>query len=210
MGTRFSRRDFVKAAGTAATTLAFPSIVITKSDSDPIKIGWAISKTGPFTAGASATQIPNYKLWVDDVNKAGGINVGGKRRLIEVVEYDDRSQPEEAVRAIERLINQDKVDFVLPPWGTGQNMAVAPVLARNHFPQIAPSFITERMPELVKRWDNIFALLHPTPAYGSSIDEVLQNMREAGDIDGKIPIVNGTDQGGIESAKAAPNALTVA
>ena len=35
---------------------------------------------------------------------------------------------EEAVRAIERLVTQDKVDFILPPWGTALNLAVGPML----------------------------------------------------------------------------------
>ena len=38
-----------------------------------IKIGWAISKTGPYAGGASITTLPNYQLWVKDVNEAGGI-----------------------------------------------------------------------------------------------------------------------------------------
>ena len=70
------------------------------------------------------TTIPNYDLWVKEVNAAGGIKLGDKRVPIEVVQYDDRSNAEEAVRALERLINQDKVDFILSPFGTGLNLAV--------------------------------------------------------------------------------------
>ena len=91
---------------------------------DKIRIGYAISKTGPFAGGAGVTTLPNYQVWVKDVNAAGGIMLGGKRVPIEVVEYDDRSNSEEAVKAIERLATQDKVDFILPPWGTGLNLAV--------------------------------------------------------------------------------------
>ena len=40
---------------------------------DSIKIGWSISKTGPFAAGASVTTLPNYQVWVKEVNDAGGI-----------------------------------------------------------------------------------------------------------------------------------------
>ncbi len=38
-----------------------------------IKIGWAISKTGPYVGGATITLLNAYKLWVKDVNAAGGI-----------------------------------------------------------------------------------------------------------------------------------------
>ena len=89
-----------------------------------VKIGYAISQTGPNAGGAAVTTMPNYKLWVKDVNAAGGLKLGGKRVPIEVVEYDDRSNSEEAVKALERLVTQDKVDFILPPWGTGINLAV--------------------------------------------------------------------------------------
>ncbi|MCX7297853.1 MAG: ABC transporter substrate-binding protein, partial [Hyphomicrobiales bacterium] len=70
---------------------------------DTIKIGWAISKTGPFAAGAAVTTLPNYQVWVKDVNDAGGINVGGKKMKVEVIEYDDRSNSEEMIKAVERL-----------------------------------------------------------------------------------------------------------
>ncbi|WP_164844732.1 ABC transporter substrate-binding protein [Brucella pituitosa] len=56
---------------------------------------------------------------MEEINKSGGLKIGEKRLPIEVVEYDDRSSPEEAVRAVERLISQDKVDLILAPWGTG-------------------------------------------------------------------------------------------
>ena len=54
----------------------------------------------------------------------------GKRVPIEVVEYDDHSNVDDAVEAVERLIKQDKVDLILPPWGTGLNLAVGPLLHR--------------------------------------------------------------------------------
>src|SRR5258708_4786939 len=97
---------------------------------DTIRIGWSISKTGPFAAGASVTTLPNYQVWVKDVNDAGGIMLKstGKKAKIEVIEYDDRSNSEEMIKAVERLATQDKVDFILPPWSTGLNLAVAPVL----------------------------------------------------------------------------------
>ena len=38
-----------------------------------IKVGYAISKTGPNAGGANITQIPNYQLWVKEVNDKGGL-----------------------------------------------------------------------------------------------------------------------------------------
>jgi branched-chain amino acid transport system substrate-binding protein len=91
-------------AGTLACailTLGFGGAV-TAQEPASIKVGYAISKTGPNAGGANITQIPNYQLWVKEVNDKGGLMVGGKRVKIEVIEYDDRSSSEEAVKAVER------------------------------------------------------------------------------------------------------------
>src|SRR5262245_38802153 len=109
-----------------------------------IKLGYAISKTGPNAAGAGVTTLPNYQLWVKDVNDAGGIKVGDKMMKIEVVEYDDRSSSEEAVRAVERLATQDKADLILPPWSTALNLAVAPIFDRYGYPMLANTAVTDK------------------------------------------------------------------
>jgi branched-chain amino acid transport system substrate-binding protein len=196
--------------GAVAAAAGTPLVARSQSAAPPIRIGWAISKTGPFAGSAASAQLPNYQLWVSDVNAAGGILVGGVKRPIEVVEYDDRSQPEEAVRAIERLISQDKVDFLLPPWGTGMNLAVAPTFNKGGFPQITPSCITDRMPELVKRWNNLFSLLGTAASYAEGIVDVLVQQREAGRIGSKVALIHVTDQFGLELAAAARKALAAA
>ena len=74
-------------------------------DIKSIKVGYAISKTGPNAGGAATTNIPQYEMWVKEVNARGGLMLKslGRRVPIEVVEYDDRSSSEEAVRAVERV-----------------------------------------------------------------------------------------------------------
>lgn len=110
------RRQFATLlAAAAATALAAPALGQSKAPAE-IRIGYAISKTGAYAGGASTTVLPNYQMWAADVQQAGGIEIGGKRVPVRFFEYDDRSNSEEAVRAVERLINQDKVDFILPPW----------------------------------------------------------------------------------------------
>src|SRR5262249_49740670 len=103
-----------------------------------IKVGWAISKTGPNVAGATITLLNAYKLWVKDVNAAGGIMPKStkKKPRVEVTEYDARSNWEEMIKAVGRLISQDKVVFVSPPWGTAFSVASAPIFARAGYPQI--------------------------------------------------------------------------
>ncbi len=43
----------------------------------PVRIGYAIARTGPWTGGAQVSQEPNYLLWAEQQNAAGGLNVKG-------------------------------------------------------------------------------------------------------------------------------------
>jgi branched-chain amino acid transport system substrate-binding protein len=176
---------------------------------DTIRIGWAISKTGPFAAGASVTTLPNYQVWVKDVNDAGGIMLKstGKKAKIEIVEYDDRSNSEEMIKAVERLATQDKVDFILPPWSTGLNLAVAPVLNKYGYPHLAVTANSNRAPEMVKRWPNLtFWLGLPSELIDGLVD-TLTTMRRDGKIGDKVAMAAVGDQFGIEQSTAAREGL---
>ena len=67
------------------------------------------------------------RLAVQQQNAAGGLNVKGAKRQIELISSDDRSDTETVVRTYEKLMGSDKVDLVLPPWGSNANFAVAPL-----------------------------------------------------------------------------------
>jgi branched-chain amino acid transport system substrate-binding protein len=192
------------AGAAAAIALALGSSV---SAQDKVRIGYAISKTGPYAGGASITTLPNYELWVKDVNAAGGIKLGDKRLPIEVVEYDDRSNSEEAVKAIERLANQDKVDFILSPWGTGLNLAVGPTLNRLGYPHLAVTSVTDKAPELAKRWTNASFWLGTSAQISHALADLLGKLKSEGKIGGSIALVSVADQFGIELASAGREAF---
>lgn len=203
-----TRRQLTGALGAASTAALLGAPAPARAQgSGPLRVGWAISKTGPFAGGAAVTQWPNYLLWIKDVNDAGGLNVGGQKRLLEPIEYDDRSQSEEAVRACERLLIQDKVDLMLPPWGTGLNLAVAPVFAKAKMPMICATMASDRIPELVKRWPNIFSLLNTSATYAEALVALLTRLREAGQIGDSVALVHVAEQFGIELGNAARRSL---
>ncbi|MBR2813714.1 MAG: amino acid ABC transporter substrate-binding protein [Reyranella sp.] len=192
-----------RALGALAVSAAAMLAVAPASAQDKVKIGYAISKTGPNAGGASITQIPNYEMWVKDVNAKGGLLIGGKRVPIEVVEYDDRSNSEEAVRAVERLVTQDKVDLLFPPWGTGLNLAVGPVFNKYGYPQLTFSAVTDRAPELAKRWPNSFWLLGTSKQYVDALAALLKKMRDEGKIGPNVAMISIADGFGIDLSQAA-------
>ncbi len=206
--TLFSRRTTLRAIGLAATLLAgVGTMAVTAQDSDDrtsVKIGYAISKTGANAGGAGITTLPNYQLWVHEVNEAGGLEMpDGSRLPIEVVEYDDRSSSEEVVRAVERLATQDNVDFILPPWGTGFNLAAAPLFDRFGYPQLAVSSVTDKAPEFAARWNKSFWMLGGGHDYTEALADILTDQQEAGTINNDVAVISVADGFGIDLITAA-------
>lgn len=168
-----------------------------------IKIGAVAPKTGPLVGGSSVTHWPNIKLWVHQVNAQGGIKLKSGRAKIELIEYDDRTNPGETIKAIQRLATQDKVDFIIPPYGTGFNLATAPIFAKYGFPQITTTAITDKVPELTKRYAGVFFLLGDTTSFTQAVADILVKMRAEGKIGNRVAMVNVGDAFGIELANAA-------
>jgi branched-chain amino acid transport system substrate-binding protein len=199
--------------GIAIAVIALAAVVIGFAMHTPepksVRIGYAISLSGVNQAGAGMTVLPNYRLWVKDVNAAGGILLRsiGKRVPIEVVEYDDESKVDKAVAAVDRLIKQDKVDFLMPPWGTGLNLAVGRLFHEAGYPHLAVTSMTDRAPELARLWPKSFWLLGMASEAAQALVETLATLRSDRQLGGRVAMVSVADQLGIEFAKAARVAL---
>lgn len=130
---RFPRRLLL--SGVAAAALALAAGGVSAQADKPLRIGFSMARTG-MLANATPSQLNTYELWREQVNARGGMNVGGTKRKVEFVIYDDQSKPEQAVRIYEKLITDDKVDLLLAPWGTPFHIAIAPVLEKFKFPVV--------------------------------------------------------------------------
>lgn len=174
-----------------------------------IRIGYGVSLTGPYSPGAGATTVGNYQLWVKDVNAAGGIFLKkyNKKVPIEVIVYDNKSSLEEAVRNTERLMLSDKVNFVLPPWGTATHLAVGPLYERNGYPLLAYTSATDKALTLRNRWKNVFWLLDPPTHLVNGLLTVLDKLKKEGKINDRVAIAFVSDQLGVEMATAAQKLL---
>lgn len=95
-----------------------------------IKIGAVVTLSG---AGAAWGQAMLYaaELAADDINAKGGLNVGGKKHKVKVIAYDDKYQASEAVTAVNRLIFEDKVMYLIGPVGSAAALAVGPITEKN-------------------------------------------------------------------------------
>ncbi len=129
------RREFLKY--TAASAVAAPFVRAARADAGIIKVGLVGAKTGPLAPGAATTHFPPCRLWVHDVNARGGLKLKSGQAKIELIEYDDRTQPPETIKAVERLATVDNADWIGGVFATGFNLACAPTFAKYGYPQIA-------------------------------------------------------------------------
>jgi branched-chain amino acid transport system substrate-binding protein len=112
----------------AAIALLFSSLLAVlphyASAADPIKVGFSLGLTG--ANGPNGGQLLlSLQIWRDDLNAKGGL-LG---RPVELVYYDDQTNPSNEASIYSKLINVDKVDLLLGPYGTNQISAALPVLA---------------------------------------------------------------------------------
>lgn len=94
----------------------------------PLKVGVLLPLSGRY-ASAGQSNKRGIDLVIDAVNKAGGIKALGGAKL-ELVVADDASEQVTASQEARRLINQDKVIFILGPYATPEAEAVVPVTER--------------------------------------------------------------------------------
>jgi branched-chain amino acid transport system substrate-binding protein len=136
------------------------------------------------------------------VNERGGLKLKGGQKKIELIEYDDRTQPPEAIKAVERLATVDKADWIGGVYATGFNLATAPTFARYNYPQLTQACVTDQGPALVKKYPGFFMFQSSTTAYASGAIGVLKKLKDSGQIGNKVAAVNVGDDFGIELANA--------
>ena len=177
-------RKLLGLVGASAAAAALACGGAAAQEPKSIKVGYVISLSGPQSAGAMLTTVPNYRLWVDEVNKAGGLNLKkyNKRIPIEVAEIDDRSNNEDMVRLVERLMTVDKVDLVLSPWGTGPNLQAAPTFNKHGYPQVMGTAATDKIPELAPRFGNAFWLLGRPSEGVDALVGLLSDLKKKGQL----------------------------
>lgn len=103
---------------------------------DVLKIGAPLPLTGPLSPEGTKLR-QGYDLWLEQVNAAGGVNVGGKKQKVELVFYDYQSNTPRAVQVADKLITDDKVDFLFSPFGSGATKAASAVAEKNGVPMLA-------------------------------------------------------------------------
>lgn len=199
------RRDLLKYAG--ATAVAAPFVRVAVADQPTVKIGVVGAKTGPLAAGAAVTHFPPWRLWAQQINQNGGLKLKDGPRKVELVEYDDRTEPPEAIKAVERLASINKADWIVGLYGTGFNVAAVPTFAKLGYPHIPQACVTELGPQLVKKYPQLFFFNGTITQYCMTAIDILKKQRNAGVIGKKVAMVSIADEFGIEISNMAKKAF---
>lgn len=195
---------------TAIATVLGMTLAATAGFADVIRIGVSAPKSGPQAGAAGAVYWPSIELWAQQVNEAGGIDVGGEKMPVELVEYDDKSTPEEAVKNMQRLITQDQVDFIAAPYTTGINLATAALIAKAGYPQIVATGNLNELEPFVAKWPNSFWLLGRASDLSTGIVGTMTELRDAGKIGNRIALVHVADAFGLEMMASGKPAFEAA
>ena len=105
--------------------------------SDTIKIGINAPMTGDIPKVGEGTKFA-AQMWLEDINKAGGLQVGKKKYKVELVIEDNESKAESAVKAATKMIVEDEVLAIVGPQASKQAVPAGAVANSYKTPMISP------------------------------------------------------------------------
>ena len=158
------------AAGTTTAAAATTNAAATGKFDGTIKFGAPLSLTGSLNNESKQTQ-QGYELWKDTVNAAGGIKVGGKAYMIEIKYYDDESKQDKSAQLAEKLIKEDKVNFLLGPYGSNSSKTVAAIAEQDKIPMVEGNGAAEAI--FSQGYKYTFGVLSPSSQYLKGAVEAL-------------------------------------
>lgn len=143
-----------------------------------IVIGSAISLTGKYaTNGVHAKN--GYEYAIKKIAEDGGVKIGGKCYNFKVIYYDDESKGDRGATLAERLISQDKVQYMLGPYSSGLTKAIAPITEKYKIPMVEAEGASRSL--FNKGYKYLFAVLSTSEQYlASAIALAAQKAEESG------------------------------
>lgn len=115
-------------------------MTVQAKDAQPLRVGVAVSLTGVFGKDGSLVK-DAYTLWMETVNAKGGIN----GHPVELIFYDDKSDPPTSAKLIEQLVVSDKVDLLLGGFGSSQVFAQSAVSEKLGYPLISGGASSDKL-----------------------------------------------------------------
>lgn len=153
---KVGRRSWLKGTVAAAALVAATAVAGPVQAQGTIKIGFGMALTGGL-AGAGKAALIAMKIWQDDVNAKGGIL--GKK--VELVYYDDQTNPANVPGIYTKLLDVDHVDFVVSGYGTNLIAPAMPIVMQRGlvFPSLFGLAVNEKF-----KYKNYFQIMPAGPS----------------------------------------------
>lgn len=171
VGSRLGSRLFSLALCAAAAA----AITTPVSAADEIVIGASIPMSGPL-AGFGSFQKWGYGRAVDDVNKAGGIAIGGKKLPVRLVLRDDKTDPNTTAANTESLLSRDKAAALLGSCTPALVNAGALVAERKKIPLVTACNPLEAF-KSVRKWTYVWDLFFHEPELAAMPFKALRDLK---------------------------------
>lgn len=115
-----------------------------------LKIGFLAPLSGKLSSWAEPG-LSGSLIWRDRINASGGIKVGMRRYMVDLVPFDTKFQPDLALAGVKKLINEDDVKFILMVGGNDFTEQVRRVVNQHRMlvATLLPSDLTPDAPTLV-------------------------------------------------------------
>ncbi|BDG05491.1 amino acid ABC transporter substrate-binding protein [Anaeromyxobacter oryzae] len=119
-----------------------------------------------------------YDLAFEEVNRQGGLQVGDRKLPVTLVLLDDTSTQATAVSLADRLVNSDKVDFLLGTYASHLVEAQSTVAEQNKMPYVNGG---GGATDIYKRgYKYVFGLLAPVELLGNTLMQFVDEQEKAG------------------------------
>lgn len=132
-------------------------------ENEPVRFGAAVSLTGSLAREGEDTQ-QGYDIWLEWVNnERGGIKVGDKYHCATIKYYDDESKAETVALLTEKLITEDKAQFILGPYSSGLTASSSVITERYKIIMVEANGAAESI--FSKGFKYVFGVLTPGSFY---------------------------------------------
>lgn len=137
---------------------------------DTILLGATVPTTGQMAKEGEYTR-DGYLLAIETINARGGVRVGNRSYRLALRYYDDESRPERTAELYEKLIAEDRVDFLLGPYSSLLTAAAVPLANQHGIPMLAAHGAAESLYAQGNRY--AFGIVSPAREYLSGIIDVV-------------------------------------
>lgn len=178
------------ACGTSTSTNPSPST------GAPLVFGASVSLTGSLSKEGGLTK-QGYDLWLDWINQQGGIVVNGVKHPVQIKYEDDQSNSDLSATLVQKLITDEKANFILGPYGSAATATDAVIAEKNGIPMVEANGAAQAI--FNKGYKYTFGVLSPANKYLTGVLDMAATLSPKPTT---IAMLTANDNFSVEVAKA--------